>query len=241
MALGDSTTIPTFEQDPQPYIRPVEIMAGPVFERFSIAEALHQQFAEAEAQQYYIEQIQQPEYWAKEYPRDVDAYRMYMQKVLTNLNESSAVHELRQAVKNGEEVTDFMCDAVERSLKRAEERALHQLSDVLSEAQIKKLHTVSTSQINYSVRDLLAERLAASEEIPLRRQKKVISFLADPKMRNVRYMSSGEILHSLRNTLSTSNQDQLKREVDTIRRFESVPDVHEAMDTEEFSTIAKAA
>ncbi len=219
-------------------IRPVEIMTGPVFERYSIGEALHQQFLELE-QGGYTESWNSPEYWEQEYPSDTEAYRSYMKEVLHNLKESSAVNELRTVAKAGGEITDELCDRVEGALKRAEEAAMKTLRDAgeVSPEQLRKLHQASTSEIDYGFRDLLAERLTADKGVPLRRQKKTLSFLVNPKIRNVQYMDSKEILSGLRRSLGRGTYDQLKREVNVIHQNESAPEVQTVLGSDEFSSI----
>jgi hypothetical protein len=212
------------------------MMDGPVFERYSIGESLHNQFLEIERGEW-EESPNTPDFWEKEYPSDPVAYRIYMREVLDNLKESSAIKELRQTAKAGDEISDELCDRVERALQRAEELAIKALRDVLKPEQLKKLHQASTSEIDYGFRDLLAERLAGDSEVPLRRQKKVVSFLTDAKIRNVRYMDSQEILTSLRHSLGRGSTDQLKREVRVIRQNQGAPEVQDVIGSDEFADI----
>ncbi len=215
---------------------PVNLMSGPVFERFSIGEALHNQFLEIERGEW-IESSNTPEFWRQEYPSDHQAYQQYMREVLANLKESSAIQELRQASESDGEISDQLCDRVELALQRAEESAIKALTNVLKPAQLRRLHQASTSEIDYGFRDLLAERLTADHEVPLRRQKKALSFLINPKIRNVRYMDSREILSGLRRSLGRGSFDQLKREVGAIHQNQGASEVQVVAGTDDLADI----
>lgn len=235
MPSDSNVTSPIIERDPlrPDDVRPVELMAGPTFERFSIGEALHNQFLEIERGEW-AQAWETQEFWQQEYPSDPEAYRAYMREVLGNLKESSAVQELRQAATSGQEISNQLCDRVELALKRAEHSAIDVLRGTLSPEQITQLRRASTSEIDYGFRDLLLERMTAGQDVPLRRQKKVLSFLVDPKARNVQYMGTKEILNDLRHSLGRGSADQLQREVQAMHRYEATADVSAALTSDEF-------
>lgn len=209
------------EREPFYTIQPAELIVGPMYERFSIAEALHQQFVEAENNP--VDDWTSNEFWEQEYPGDAPAYRMYMKEVHSALKESSAVRELRQASKEGYEITESMVQAVFRSYEAAVRTAARRLRETLSTKQLHDLKNAGRNELDWSYRHLLAEHATAEEDAPLKYSIEDFFLILNPKARKVQYMESNEILRTLRHSMSQASTDQLSRDVHTLREYEDRP------------------
>lgn len=219
------------EVEPQPYaptLYTLEYAVPVVMEQNSYLAQLEQQLS-AEAA------WEQEAWWEQEYPNDTQAFRMFMQEVQSSLKESDAVHALRLASAEGKTITPEMISAVFRAYELAIDKAKRVLRDTLSPEQLHELKQASRTNLDWSYRHLLAEHATANDDVPLRYSTEDFFLIMNPKARKIEYMQTGEILRTLRHSMSQAGTDALARDVQTIRRFESLPAVQDAMDSQEFT------
>lgn len=222
----DSTSSTNYEQPPilpVAEMYPTSSIGAAVeqrYEPYSIAATLQVMFAEAETMVDQRPYWETEHVWEREYPNDTEAFRMFMKEVQSEIKHSGAVQALKSAVDHGGEISESMIEAVFRAYERSVQTATKRLRETLSSSQIAQLQSAARSQLDRGYRDLLVEYLTHAEGAPVRYAPEDFFLILNPKARKVQYMERQEILKSLRNTMSLGTKEQLKRDVDAVRRFE---------------------
>jgi len=231
-----------------PPVMPVEVFPAPVaaqrvYERGSIAEMIQTMFREAD-ERAAMGMMDQPSY-EREGQREVsdpEAFRLLLETLQSKLKESDAVNHLKQAAESGHEISEHDVEAVFRAYERALHDSLQKLRTELSPAQLHRLQYASTSELDWSLRDLITRHVAASAEHDTELHYSPADFflILNPKARKIEYMESSEILGTLRRSMSLSSKDQLKRDLQIVHQSEALPAVQEFIATDDFPTIEKA-
>lgn len=227
MAYTVTSPFPTQEQ---PYrVQPVEMVPPPQVynaenaaraayaERGSYGEILHRMFLEMDAnpQAYDVS------------PRDVshgemlfgqkdrEAFQDVMETVYEGLKSSDIVNDFRFHGKQVESEHDV--EGVFRAYERALKTALEKTD--LTARQEAKLRHAAQSELDYSLRDVITRHALAGTEAgePTFDPTEYLLIL-NPKLRKVDYMTSDEILRTLRRSASLESKDRLK---DDLRVLES--------------------
>ncbi len=232
---SDATAGYRLESEPPVYVRPVELMPAPmaaerVYEQGTIASAIQAMFREAD-ERTAAGYIDQPitEYRREAEMSDPDAFREFLSTVQAKLKESDAVKQLRSAAEQGQEITEHDVEAVFRAYERAIHDTLQRLKSELSPEQLHRLKSAAISELDWSLRDMIAEHVTASAEAEteLRYDPSDFFLLLNPKARKIDYMGSGEVLNTLRHSMSRASKDQLKRDLIVVHQYEHLPAVQE--------------
>lgn len=212
-----------------PEIQPAVYLPAPeaaqrVYERGSIAEMLQRMFNEAE--QYPAAWQSEQDYaWAM-HPSDTVAYQNVIRDIQAAVKHSDAVNSLRQKVEQGTAIEPADVTAVFRAYEQAFRRAVAEHKTSMSARQMNVLKFQARSELDYSFRDVITQHLIAAGERQMKFDPLDFFLLVNPKARKVDYMSKGEILATLRHSMSlpTMTGDRLKND---LRAVETRSDHHD--------------
>lgn len=220
-------------------IRPAAIMPAPeaaqrVYERGSIAEMLQRMFNEAEQNPAAYTEVNQ-EYGQEIFPSDTEAFQMFLAEIEQTVKNSDAVKHLQQLVKTGQEVTVHDTEAVFRAYDQAFRSSLSKLKSQLSSKQINVLKFQGRSELDWSFRDIVTQHLVAASESELKFDPLDFFLLINSKARKIDYMDSGEILATLRHSMSTAatTTERLKNDLRAVESISSRPDAPSILNSQE--------
>lgn len=232
------------EREPQPPVTPAELLtpgqaAERVYERGSIAETIQRMFREADEMAAQGVGYETSEYWSREYPADTEAFRRFMRGVQAELRNSAIVRELRVALENGREITVQNIKDVFTAYERAIQASLMKLRDELSPAQLAQLRHSAQSDLDWSYRDLLIDRIAAGDN-DVRTSVQDFFLILNPKARKIQYMDKREILATLKHSMAQASTDQLKRDLQVVHRREDLPAVQQLQSEPDYPQLEQA-
>lgn len=238
-----TTTIPESpaEREPVPMnIQPAEVITTQMYERYSIAEAIHNTFVEMEQNGYDDGSWDTAEFWSQEYPSDTDAFRLYMRTVQTELRKHPSVMEVRQLAKSGQEIPKEKIERVFHAYAEVVSAAARKLRETLSPEQLHDLKQAGRDQLDWNYRHLLVEHATAEAGAPLKYSIEDFFLMINPKARKVQYMESNEILRTLRHSMSNASTDRLSRDVHALRQYEAdrdrYPAIADVLDSNDFTS-----
>lgn len=237
MEYTDTTTGARLESDPRPAFPVAETWPAPQaaqavireYEPGSIAAMLQTMFREADERarlgQFDEAVMIEPEPVPTR--RTPEAFQALLSAVQTQLKESDAVHRLQESVKREDAVTVHDVEAVFRAYDRAFHDSLQRLHRELTPGQFKQLRLAATSELDWSLRDIITQHVTADQagSAELRYDPKDFFLLLNPKARKIDYMTSAEILTTLRRSMAQASKEQLKRDLRVIHQAEAVPAV----------------
>ncbi len=236
---------PAPEREPQPLITPAELLppaqaAERVYEKGSIVDTIQRMFREADEMAAQGFGYETTESWEREYPSDMVAFREFMRSVQAELRDSPIVQKLRLALKDGRQITAQNLKDVFTAYERAVQTAVKKLSDELSPAQIAKLRHSAQSDLDWTYRDLLIDRVAAGDSADGRVSVQDFFLILNPKARKIQYMDKQEILMTLRHSMAQASTDQLERDLQVVHRHEELAAVQQLQSESDYPQFEQA-
>ncbi|MBI3572823.1 MAG: hypothetical protein HY092_01320 [Candidatus Kerfeldbacteria bacterium] len=181
-------------------------------ERGSYGEVLSRMFAEAEnTPEAYSWTSNDSAFGHEVFSRDAEAFQEVLTRLYARLKESDAVDHLRHHQPESAHDIEAAYRAYDQALDQAMKKS------TLSSKQEARLKFAAHSELDWSLRELVADHLLADEDAELRHQPKDFLLMLNPKIRKVDYMESGEILAVLRRSSSLASKDRLKADLKVLK------------------------
>ena len=230
-------TLPVPEIQPAVYV-PFPEAAQRVYERGSIAETLQRMFNEADQMPVSYWQPESEYVWDV-HPTDTEAYQTVLHEIQDRLKHSGAVKNITRKVEAHESITASDVEAVFHYYEKTFREVVAKHKSTMTAKQMNVLKFQAQSELDYSFRDVLTQHLISGSENVLKSDPMDFFLLVNPKARKIDYMSSGEILSTLRHSMSipTMSTDRLKHDLRAVESVSSRTDFEELTNSSEVTKL----